>query len=276
MIKFKDVFFSYENNTEETLKNINLNIEQGKWTTIIGKNGSGKSTLMKLIYGSIKASSGAIYLNDKKYSEELLEEIYKNIAVVFQNPDNQFVGSTVEEDIAFGLENKNTPRKEMEKIITEVLEKVDMSAYRRSEPASLSGGQKQRVAIASSLALNPKILILDEATTMLDPEARLTILNYIKKINKEQNLTIISISHDVEETIYADEIIILDEGKIVFKGDYKQLYENNKVLEQYFLERPFLEKIKSDLNIELGEEIFAVDDNEEEVINKLCKLILKM
>ena len=276
MIKFEKVFFTYKNNKKETLKNINLDIEQGSWVTIIGKNGSGKSTLMELIYGSIKATKGEIYLNNKKYSEELLDEIYNNVAVVFQNPDNQFIGSTVEEDIAFGLENKNIERKEMEKIVDEVLEIVDMQDYKKAEPASLSGGQKQRVAIASSLALNPKILILDEATSMLDPEAKKNIVKSIKKINKEKNLTIISISHDADETIYADKILILDEGQIVYNNNYKELYKNSELLEKYFLERPFLEKLKNDLNVELQKEIFEIDDSEEEVVEKLCKLILKM
>lgn len=273
MIKIENVSFEYQNSKENVLKDINLEIEKGSWVNILGKNGSGKSTLMKLIYGQNLATSGKLFLDGIEYSKEIYEQIRKKIAVVFQNPDNQFVGATVEEDIAFGLENKNVPQEKMDEIIDEVLDIVDMKEYRRHEPAALSGGQKQRVAIASSLALAPEILILDEATSMLDPEARKSILGYIKKINKEKNLTIISITHDGEESIYSDKIVILEKGEIVYSGDYNSLYSNPKILESYYLEVPFLEKIKKDLNAVVKENIFDIEDSDEEVVEKICKLV---
>ena len=228
---------------------------------------------MKLIYGQNLATSGKILFNDKEYSKEIYDDIKNKIAIVFQNPDNQFVGSTVEEDIAFGLENRNVPREKMDEIISRVLEIVDMTDYRKYEPTSLSGGQKQRVAIASSLALNPEILILDEATSMLDPKAKKSILEYIKKINKEKGITIISITHDAEESIYSDDIVILEDGEIVYKGDYTSLYSDTTILEKYSLEVPFIERIKRDLNNYLNQEIFEIEEDEGSVVKKICKLV---
>ena len=161
----------------------------------------------------------------------------------------------------------------MDKIIDEVLEIVDMSDYRKYEPSSLSGGQKQRVAIASSLALNPEILILDEATSMLDPEARKSILGYIKKINREKGITIISITHDAEESIYSDDIVILEDGEIVYHGDYTTLYSDTTILEKYSLEVPFVERVKKDLNNYLNQDIFEIEEDEESVVKKICKLV---
>ena len=259
MIKFENVFFKYSNSTKNVLENINLNIKKGSWTSILGENGSGKSTLMKLLYGQHKTTDGKILVN--------------GIAVVFQNPDNQFVGATVEEDIAFGLENRNIPSELMDSIIEKSLEAVDMLEYRKYEPVSLSGGQKQRVAIASALALNPQILILDEATSMLDPKARKSILQYIKKINKENEITIISITHDAEESIYSDYIEIMNKGKIVFTGNYNMLYAEPDILDKFNLETPFLERVKNDLNDQLGSKIFNITEDEGSVVEKICKLI---
>ena len=273
MIKFEDVFFQYSSSKKTALSNINLEIKEGRWLSVLGKNGSGKSTLMKLIYGQNLATSGEILFNDKEYSKEIYDDIKNKIAIVFQNPDNQFVGSTVEEDIAFGLENRNVPREKMDEIIGRVLEIVDMTDYRKYEPTSLSGGQKQRVAIASSLALNPEILILDEATSMLDPKAKKSILEYIKKINKEKGITIISITHDAQESVYSDDIVILEDGEIVYKGDYTTLYSDTTILEKYSLEVPFIERIKRDLNNYLNQEIFEIEEDEGSVVNKICKLV---
>ena len=276
MIKFENVFFQYSSPKKTALSNINLEIKEGRWLSVLGKNGSGKSTLMKLIYGQNLATSGKVTFNNKEYNKEIYDDIKNKIAIVFQNPDNQFVGSTVEEDIAFGLENRNIPQEEMEGIIDEVLNIVDMTDYRKYEPSSLSGGQKQRVAIASSLALNPEILILDEATSMLDPKAKKSILEYIKKINKEKGITIISITHDAEESIYSDDIVILENGEIVYEGDYRNLYSDTTILEKYSLEIPFIERIKRDLNNYLNQEVFEIEEDEGSVVRKICKLVLKM
>ena len=276
MIKFENVFFQYSSSKKTALSNINLEIKEGRWLSVLGKNGSGKSTLMKLIYGQNLATSGKVTFNNKEYNKEIYDDIKNKIAIVFQNPDNQFVGSTVEEDIAFGLENRNIPQEEMEGIIDEVLNIVDMTDYRKYEPSSLSGGQKQRVAIASSLALTPEILIWDEATSMLDPKAKKSILEYIKKINKEKGITIISITHDAEESIYSDDIVILENGEIVYEGDYRNLYSDTTILEKYSLEIPFIERIKRDLNNYLNQEVFKIEEDEGSVVRKICKLVLKM
>ena len=273
MIKFEDVFFQYSSSKKTALSNINLEIKEGRWLSVLGKNGSGKSTLMKLIYGQNLATSGKVTFNNKEYNKELYDDIKNKIAIVFQNPDNQFVGSTVEEDIAFGLENRNVPQEKMDEIIDRVLEIVDMTDYRKYEPSSLSGGQKQRVAIASSLALDPEILILDEATSMLDPKAKKSILEYIKKINKEKGITIISITHDAEESVYSDDIVILESGEIVYQGNYTTLYADTEILEKYSLEVPFVERIKKDLNNYLNQKIFEIEEDEGSVVRKICKLV---
>ena len=273
MIKFEDVFFQHSSSKKTALSNINLEIKEGCWLSVLGKNGSGKSTLMKLIYGQNLATSGKVTFNNKEYNKELYDDIKNKIAIVFQNPDNQFVGSTVEEDIAFGLENRNVPQEKMDEIIDRVLEIVDMTDYRKYEPSSLSGGQKQRVAIASSLALDPEILILDEATSMLDPKAKKSILEYIKKINKEKGITIISITHDAEESVYSDDIVILESGEIVYQGNYTTLYTDTEILEKYSLEVPFVERIKKDLNNYLNQEIFEIKEDEGSVVRKICKLV---
>lgn len=275
MIEFNNVFFGYPNSDKDVLKNISLKIKKGSWITVLGNNGSGKSTLMKLICGQYIQKGGNIYLEEEEYSEKILNKIRDKIAIVFQNPDNQFVGSTVEEDIAFGLENKNITWEDMDRIITDVLNIVDMQDYRKKEPRQLSGGQKQRVAIAANLALNPKLLILDEATSMLDPVSRKKILGYIKKIHEEQNLTILSITHDMEELIYSDEVIIFDDGELVYKGEYEELIKDTSILARYSLEVPFREKIKKELNDFIKNSYFNINDSEKEVVEKICKLVLE-
>lgn len=275
MLKFDNVTFKYPNSTDVVLDNISFEVKKSEWLTILGNNGSGKSTITKLICGQYNEFEGNIIFKDLSYNKDNHEKILENISIVFQNPDNQFVGVTVEEDIAFGLENKNISIGDMADIIEKMLDIVDMKRYRKSEPRELSGGQKQRVAIASALAVSPKILILDEATSMLDPLAKKQILNYIKYINREHNITIISITHDVEELKYSDNILLIDSGKIVKKSTSKELYKNNYILENYNLEIPFIDKIKYDINKLLNNEIFNYDDDMEGVVSKICKLILK-
>lgn len=275
MLEFRDVFFKYDNTEDYILKNINFKINSGKWLTILGNNGSGKTTLLKLIYGQLRQNSGSIYFNDKEVSDDNFSDIINNLAVVFQNPDSQFVGNTVEEDIAFGLENRNIPQDEMEEIITEMLTIVDMSDLRKKEPKDLSGGQKQRVAIASALALNPKLLILDEATSMLDPKARKVLLDYIKKVQLEKKFTVISITHNVEELKYSDNIILLDKGEIIVNDESSNIYNLTELLAQYNIEIPFLERLKIDINKNFKKNIFSEKDNKEDMVEKLCKLISK-
>ncbi|KXB59002.1 energy-coupling factor transporter ATPase [Gemelliphila asaccharolytica] len=271
MLKFKNISFTYPNTAKKVLDNISFEVKQGEWITILGNNGSGKTTIIKLISAQYEKSEGEIFLDNKEYTLENLDYIRSKVAIVFQNPDNQFVGSTVEEDIAFGLENKNIDPIKMDEIISKVLEVVDMKNFRKKEPKDLSGGQKQRVAIASSLALNPKILILDEATSMLDPIARKRILKYIKKVNEDHNVTIISITHDMNELIYSDSIMIIKDGKIIKKSTKDEIFKNRELLNKYNLELPFLQRLKEDLNRYLKKEIFKLEDDIKDVVNKLCK-----
>ena len=275
MLKFENVSYKYPNTNYYAISDISFQLKEGEWLTILGSNGSGKSTIIKLISAQLEVSDGSITLFDKKYNVENIAMIFNNIAVVFQNPDNQFVGSTVEEDIAFGLENKNVEPEEMNIIIEDVLSTVDMLEYRSHEPRDLSGGQKQRVAIAAALALKPKLLILDEATSMLDPLARESILNYIKRINKYNNLTVLSITHDVEELKYSDSILLLNEGKIITKDRANNIIQNKQLLEKYELEIPLLYKLKDDINKKIGRKVFDVTDNLDVTVDKLCELILK-
>ncbi|MBF0746404.1 energy-coupling factor transporter ATPase [Gemella sp. 19428wG2_WT2a] len=275
MLRFENVTFKYSNSKENTLENISFTLESGEWLTIIGSNGSGKSTITKLISANLLVDSGKIFLYDKAYEVENLNLIRDNVAIVFQNPDNQFVGASVEEDVAFGLENKKIPSQDMEEIIVDSLSKVDMLEYRKAEPRNLSGGQKQRVAIASALAMKPKLLILDEATSMLDPKSRKEILNYIKKINVEEKISVISITHDAEELAYSNNVLFIDKGKIFKKISADSMLENGKLLSDSCLELPFLDKLKVELNKKLNNDIFSINDDMEEVIDKLCKLVLK-
>ena len=225
MIKFEDVFFQYSSSKKTALSNINLEIKEGHWLSVLGKNGSGKSTLMKLIYGQNLATSGKVLFNNKEYSKEIYDDIKNKIAIVFQNPDNQFVGSTVEEDIAFGLENRNVPQEKMDEIIDRVLEIVDMTDYRKYEPSSLSGGQKQRVAIASALLSNKKILIFDEPTSGLDYVNMIELSHLIEQIAKN-DVVIFIITHDYEFLCQvSDEVLYFDKQGI---KERIEVNENNK------------------------------------------------
>ena len=216
-IEIKDLSFSYSEDIT-ALKNINLVIKKGEWISILGHNGSGKSTLAKLIIGLLKADKGDIYVDEVLLTEDTVHEIRRKIGIVFQNPDNQFVGVTVEDDIAFGMENLNFEREDMINKIVEYAKKVDMFEYISKEPHALSGGQKQRVAIAGILAMNTDIIIFDEATSMLDPKGRESIIGYIKELNKEGK-TIISITHEMKEAVNSDRIIILKDGEVLAIGE---------------------------------------------------------
>ena len=268
IIQIKDLFFSYEEN-DEVLKNITLDIKKGSYTAIIGHNGSGKSTLAKLIIGLLPRQSGDIIVDGLLLNEENLREIRKKIGVVFQNPDNQFIGATVRDDIAFGLENRCVPHERMEDIIDEYSRKVGMEEYLDKEPTLLSGGQKQRVAIAGVLAMTPKIVILDEATSMLDPKGKKEIIELTHRMRELYNdLTIVSITHDVEEALGADEIIVLNQGEIYYQGD-NTIFTNEDKLLAIDLDVPFIYKIRNELNRQ-GLEVSCFDDVEM-LVKELCQ-----
>lgn len=195
--------------------NLSLNVREGEWLALIGQNGSGKSTLARLIDGLLVLKSGAITVDGLPVNDENINEIRNRIGIVFQNPEDQFVGATVEDDVAFGLENRQVPREQMHEIVEKSLKSVGMWQFRERIPANLSGGQKQRVAIAGIIALHPKIIILDEATSMLDPQGRNDILQLVRDLKEDNHLTVISITHDIDEAAGADRVVILNQGQII-------------------------------------------------------------
>lgn len=245
IIELKNIDFNYQpEDASPALKDVSFSIQQGEWIAIIGHNGSGKSTLAKTINGLLLPASGTITVGGKNLNETNVWDIRKMVGMVFQNPDNQFVGSTVEDDVAFGLENQGVPRDEMLVRVKEALENVRMDSFTTREPARLSGGQKQRVAIAGVVALRPDIIILDEATSMLDPEGREEVLTTIKKIKEESNLTVISITHDIDEAANANRILVMKEGQLVDEGTPAEIFSAGTELIQMGLDLPFPEKLK--------------------------------
>lgn len=250
-VEIKNLVYSYIDNSP-VLKGISLDIEEGEYVSIVGHNGCGKSTLCKLMIGLLIKDSGDIIINGLTLDKDNLQQIRKKVAIVFQNPDNQFIGATVEDDIAFSLENDNVARSDMEILVKEYAAKVGMENFLTKEPSFLSGGQKQRVAIADALVRKPDILILDEATSMLDPNGKKDILNLIKKMREENpKLTIISITHDIEEAYLSDRIILLHEGEIVLSCLPSELFNNREVISKYNLSVPFEVLLKQKC-LELG------------------------
>ena len=213
-ILVKDLNFSYDGK-HEVIRDVSFAIKQGSYTTIIGENGSGKSTIAKLLAGLLPKKSGEIIIDKLPLNDENMPILRTKVGIVFQNPDNQFIGATVADDIAFGLENKCVEPADMEKIINEFAAETGMNEYLNREPSKLSGGQKQRVAIAGVLAMAPDILIFDEATSMLDPRGKKEINELIRNIHQEKKLTIISITHDIEEAALSDQVIVLNDGKVI-------------------------------------------------------------
>ena len=232
IIEFKNV--SYQKPlSKHILKNINLNIKKGEFITIIGTNGSGKSTLAKHFNGLLIPSEGEVIINGKNTKSETENfEIKKNVGMIFQNPDNQIVACTVEEEIAFGMENLCFSHEKMEKNMHQALQDVKLKGYEKSLTNSLSGGEKQRLTIASVLAMEPKVLVLDEPTSMLDNESKKQILNIILKLNKEKNITVILITHFIQETFYADKTAIMNSGSIVAFDTTKNILSNVNLLKK--------------------------------------------
>lgn len=238
MIEIKDVSFSY-NTKEEALKNVSFAIENHEWVSIIGHNGSGKSTLAKLLIGLLEASKGTISYDGVELTEKTVDTIRHKVGIVFQNPDNQFVGFNVKYDIAFGLENHRVERKEMISLIEEYTKKVDMYAYLEREPQTLSGGQKQRVAIAGILALNCEVIILDEATSMLDPEGTEEIIRLIQELHTKYNKTVITITHDLNLARLSNRVIVMRMGEKIAEGKPEEIFKQRELLKSSNLDMPF-------------------------------------
>ena len=274
-VRLEHLSYSYKNddniNEEDlTINDVNFDIYEGEYVALIGHNGSGKSTLAKLIIGLYVQLKGQIYIFDQEMNDDNVYELRRNLGIIFQNPDNQFIGSTVRDDIAFGLENDCIDTDTMKVLVDEFAEKVGMKEYLDKEPSNLSGGQKQRVAIAGALARKPKILIMDEATAMLDPKGRRDIRNLIKKMKDEnQGLTIISITHDIDEAYQADKVIVLNKGKVFLSGTPEEVFEQSDKLLSIKLDIPFFHK----LNKELKKEGINIDGvgTLEGLVQKLCR-----
>ncbi len=253
MIKLENVSFSYRKN-QKVLDNISIEIPKGRWVSIIGHNGSGKSTLSKLLVGILpsygsqnQAFEGSMSIDDIPITPENEDKFIKKIGIVFQNPDNQFVGGTVEQDIAFGLENNCVDRKRMRTLIDKYAKQVGMSEYLDVEPHDLSGGQKQRVAIAGLLAMDRDYMIFDEATSMLDPIGKQEVVNFIKMLSKEMEKTIITITHDLDIAALSDYVIFLNKGKVQKKGTPMEVFQNAKELEDAGLDLPYPLKIRNEI-----------------------------
>ena len=247
IIEVRNLKYKYENESEQYILNdVTFHVKQGEWLSIVGHNGSGKSTTVRLIDGLLEAESGEIFIAGDRLTVENVWEKRRHIGMVFQNPDNQFVGATVEDDVAFGLENQGIDYATMVSRVTEALEIVGMKEFKDREPARLSGGQKQRVAIAGVVALRPDIIILDEATSMLDPEGRLDLIQTVKRIKDSHNMTVISITHDLDEVALSDSVLVMKKGRVESSSTAKELFSRSD-LEELGLDQPFSNQVKVSL-----------------------------
>jgi len=272
-IRLENVFYQYSQSKDLALKEINLTIKKGEFVAIIGPNGSGKSTLAKLFNGLFTPTEGDVWvdgLNTK--DKDRIWDIRQKAGLVFQNPDNQIVATIVEEDVAFGPENLGIPPEEIRKRVYEALKTVELYEYAQKAPHLLSGGQKQRVAIAGILAMKPDYIILDEPTAMLDPVGRREVNNTIKKLNREENKTIILITHFMEEAVQADRVFVMEKGKIVMEGNPKDIFSKVEKLKQIGLDVPQVTELANSLRAEgldVRGDILTID----EMVECLCRLL---
>ena len=247
IIEVQHLKYKYDNHVDDyILKDVTFHVKQGEWLSIVGHNGSGKSTTIRLIDGLLEAESGEIIIDGDELTLENVWEKRRHIGMVFQNPDNQFVGATVEDDVAFGLENQGMDYQTMFDRVQEALDIVGMQDFKEREPARLSGGQKQRVAIAGVVALRPDIVILDEATSMLDPEGRLELIQTVKKIKDRHGMTVISITHDLDEVALSDRVLVMKEGQVESTSTPSELFSRVD-LEDLGLDEPFTNQVKATL-----------------------------
>ncbi|MGQ7550711.1 energy-coupling factor ABC transporter ATP-binding protein [Streptococcus suis] len=274
IIEVKNLKYKYNQEDEQyTLNDVSFHVKQGEWLSIIGHNGSGKSTTVRLIDGLLEAESGDIYIDGDALTVDNVWDKRRLIGMVFQNPDNQFVGATVEDDVAFGLENQGIPLEEMRSRVDEALELVGMTDFKTREPARLSGGQKQRVAIAGVVALRPKIIILDEATSMLDPEGRLDLIKIVREIKERHGMTVISITHDLDEVALSDRVIVMKQGQVESISSPDELFIREDLVD-LDLDKPFTTELATSLRqvgLDLPLRYFTEEELEETVWEFISK-----
>ncbi|MGN0771274.1 MAG: energy-coupling factor transporter ATPase [Christensenellales bacterium] len=276
IIELQNVSYTYNASSRdrvEAVKNVSLSIEEGSFVALVGHNGSGKSTLAKLLNGLLLPTGGTvrIYGMDTAKSDNIYE-IRKNVGMVFQNPDNQMIASIVEDDIAFGPENLGVPREEIIERVDWALSKVGMSEHKKGTPFKMSGGQKQRLAIAGILAIKPKVLVLDESTAMLDPRGRKEVMQVAKELNRQEGITVINITHYMDEALDADRLVVMNEGQIVLDGTPKEVFAKHEYLQTIKLSVPPV----TALAVRLANQGMPIDTNvttKEELVEELCRLL---
>ncbi|MED4782893.1 energy-coupling factor transporter ATPase [Brevibacillus choshinensis] len=276
LLAFRNVSFSYDGDEGQrvpVLKSVDLTIEKGSFVSVLGHNGSGKSTLAKLMNALLLPEDGVILVSgfDTK-DEEMLWEIRRHVGMVFQNPDNQIVGATVEDDVAFGLENMGVDPQEMRKRIDEALLSVGMEKYLMAQPHRLSGGQKQRVAIAGIMAMRPSVIILDEATAMLDPQGRQEVMMLARRLNREEGITIINITHFPEEAVFSDRVTVMNAGEVLMEGSPHDVFSQVERLQSAGLDVPFSVRIRYALSAKGIHLPFVL--HQEELVEHVCRLLL--
>lgn len=280
IVRTKELVFEYIRRDEEgnvegintAIDHVNLKIAEGSFIAILGHNGSGKSTLAKHINALLTPTEGAVVFDNMDTSEEAnLWNIRQKAGMVFQNPDNQIIGTVVDEDVAFGPENLGVPSEEIWDRVTKALEDVGMTAYRDYSPNKLSGGQKQRVAIAGVMAMHPKCIIMDEPTAMLDPNGRREVLQAVKELNEKEKITVILITHNMDEAVLADKVFVMDKGKIVMEGTPREIFSNVEKLKEVRLDVPDVTEMAyllSKAGLPIRKDILT----REELVNELCRL----
>ncbi|MBC2123405.1 energy-coupling factor ABC transporter ATP-binding protein [Listeria marthii] len=246
-VRLEHVFYKYEDTEKYAVKDVSISARKGEWVALVGHNGSGKSTIAKLLNGLLFPEDGLIKIGHFVLSEKNIWEIRRQVGMVFQNPDNQFVGATVQDDVAFGLENHGVPHDTMVERVESALNEVGMQSYALHEPARLSGGQKQRVAIAGVLALQPDVIILDEATSMLDPRGRAEVMETIRIMREQEDITVISITHDLDEVLFADRVIVMNKGEIHSEGTPKEIFQQADAMREIGLGVPFIIELQEKL-----------------------------